>query len=81
MLRQLEIDHLSVRIGVFAAALFFAPQEDHQVAVLLQRSALPQIGQTRFLRFAHLRLARQLGERNDRNLELAREGLQSARDL
>ena len=62
-------------------ALLLAPQEQDEVRVLLDRARLAQVRQPRLLRLAHLRLAAELAERDDRDAQLAGERLQAARDL
>src|SRR5512133_4291975 len=55
-----------------------AVDEHDAVAILLERSRFPQIGELRALVRARLRVPVELGQREDRDLELLREELQGA---
>src|SRR3954453_19862033 len=68
-------------VGLFRVVVLVAVDEHHQVGVLLDRARLAQVGEDRPLVMALLDGARQLGQRDDRYLEVASEHLQGARDL
>src|SRR3990172_7884337 len=57
--------------------LFLAIDEDHDVRVLLERTRLPQIRELRLVPAAGLGGAGELRERDDRDVELLRQPLQS----
>src|SRR5688500_8600634 len=78
MLRDLRLDELYLGVRVLLAV---AVEEDHDVGVLLDAARLPKVGESRLGGAALLDAARQLGEGNDRDLELARELLETAADL
>src|SRR4051812_6861810 len=57
MLRELELDDLAVGRLVVSAALLLAPQEHHEVRILLDRAGFSQVREPRLLRLPHLGLA------------------------
>src|SRR5215210_6297027 len=68
-------------VGLVAVVVLVPVDEADQVGVLLDRARLPQVGEDRPLVVPLLDGARELREREDRNLEVASEDLQRARDL
>src|SRR4249920_3558877 len=46
MLGQTEVDHLAVLLLIVLTALPVAPQEHHQIGILLDRAGLAQVGQS-----------------------------------
>ena len=68
----------SCRVGV---VVLVAVDEHHEVGVLLERPGLAEVGEDRPLVVALLDRARELRQRQDRHVEVAREHLQRARDL
>src|SRR3954447_10888642 len=71
---------LTRAVGVLVVVLVAVDEHD-EVGVLLDLAGLAQVGEHRALVGAGLDAAGELGERDDRDLELAREDLQAARDL
>ena len=67
-------------VGLLVVVLVAVDEED-EVGVLLDRAGLAQVGEDRPLVLALLDGARELREREDRHVEVAREHLQLARDL
>jgi len=61
--------------------LFFLVNEDHHVGVLFDRAGFTQVRQLRALIVARFDLARQLRQRQDRNVELLGQRLEPRRDL
>ena len=61
--------------------LVFAINEHHDVRILLDRSGFAKVREHRAVIGARFDRSRELGEGNDRNIELAGEALESARDL
>ena len=76
-------DHLgeTLRVGLLAVVVLVAVDEEDEVGVLLDRAGLAEVGEDRALVLALLDGARELGERDDRHVEVAGEHLQRARDL
>ena len=74
MLRDAEVDRLSGRFRL-VDPIGLAPKEDHDVRILLDRARLPQVGESRLLRVAHLCLTRELAECQHRNAKLSSERL------
>ena len=61
--------------------IFFAEDEHDDVGVLLDRTGFAQVGQLRALVVARFHLTRQLRQRDDRNVQLLRDGFQTLRNL
>src|SRR3954471_21843835 len=58
VLRETEVDDLTLLLLIVGAALLFAPQEHHEVRILFDGARLTEVGQPRLLRLAHLGLPR-----------------------
>src|SRR3954471_14422863 len=71
---------LARAVGVLVVVLVAVDEHD-EVGVLLDLAGLAQVGEHRALVGARLDAARQLRQRDDGDLELAREDLQAAGDL
>src|SRR3954464_14427715 len=71
---------LTRAVGVLVVVLVAVDEHD-EVGVLLDLAGLAQVGEHRALVGARLDAARQLRQRDDGDLELAREDLQAAGDL
>src|SRR3954462_12890949 len=71
---------LARAVGVLVVVLVAVDEHD-EVGVLLDLAGLTQVGEHRALVGARLDATRQLRQRDDGDLELAREDLQAARDL
>src|SRR5206468_11862156 len=81
VLRELELHDLAVLLGVLPRSLLVAPEEQHQVGVLLDRTGLAQVGEAGLLALAHLWLAGQVGQGDDRDRQLGGERLEPTADL
>jgi hypothetical protein len=57
VLGELEVDDLAVLLLVVLTTFLVAPQEHHEVGVLLDRARLAKVRQAWLLGLAHLRLA------------------------
>ena len=71
---------LAQALGLLVVVLL-AIDEHHDVGVLLELAALAQVGEHRHRRVARLDGARELGDRDDGDVELAGEDLQATADL
>ena len=92
LLVEVELDHaggavtvlfyknLSLLLFTAAFVVGFAMDEHHDVGVLLDGTGLAQVGEHRALVRAALEVARQLAEREHRDLELTGEDLQPTAD-
>ena len=69
-----------VRLAVRVAILLFAEDEHDDVGVLLEGAGLAEVGELRAVVGARFGGARQLRERDDRNLQLLGQPFQRARD-
>src|SRR4051794_8222467 len=75
-------DHLGEALAVRLLVVVLVPvDEGDEIGVLLDRSGLAQVGEDRPLVRALLDRARELRQRDDRDVEVAREDLQRAGDL
>src|SRR5205085_4805582 len=78
VLGDLGLDELHLALGVLLA---LPVQEDHDVRVLLDGARFTQVGKSRFSGATLLDPARQLGDGDDRHLELTCQLLETPTDL
>src|SRR6185437_15082386 len=73
-------DALVAVVGLVAVVVLLPVEEHHEVGVLLDRARLAQVGEHRPLVVTLLGRAVELGERDDRKVEVLRDLLQAAGD-